>query len=245
MTLRYIVAALLCTYAFASHADGNAAVAGSNGNAGAGYVEGGTVHGSVGANIPVADMFGIALSARIADYDGGDAVGGSVGFFARDMKVGYAGVVGSLDERGEGGDPRTRGLEARGVLYLDMLDVFASWARYRTRYDSSVGRRDRFTPGWLGLGFFAMPDARLSFSVGFDDADDLYDFSIVVQPDFLYRESSIAIGLTDGDNAPSTVSASFHYYFGAPRSLRERYREDTFPLARPERLPFVTGIGAP
>lgn len=228
-----LFAVCLCS---AAYAQGNRAVSETNGEGAVRYTEGGLIEASGNLNLPIADLLGLTLGASLIEDDDHDGHGFFAGLFARDFMIGHVGVVASLDELdGPGGrDVELTTWEALAAIYLGNADVFASWAHL----DIDPGRLRDDSLGSIGAAWYVQPDIRLFGALGFDDANDTYNFGFEVQPSVFGQRASLRFDYTDGDAIDGTVTAAFRYFFAQPKTLQTRMREDVLPEPRPRMARF-------
>lgn len=223
----FVFAILAVLFPFAAvQAQGNRAVSETNGEGLLQYVEGGAVSASANINLPIADLFGLTVGARLGEDDDTDSYGYFAGLFTRDPTFGYVGAVVGYDNlnASNGPDADLTTWQVRGALYLSHADVFASWSHL----DVDPGRLRNDDLGSVGLAWYMQPDVRLFAALGLDDAQDTYTAGFEVQPEVFNRRASLRFGYTDGKNSESIISAAFRYFFAEPKSLEKRLREDVF-----------------
>ncbi|MBA1146942.1 hypothetical protein H0Z60_07685 [Ectothiorhodospiraceae bacterium WFHF3C12] len=190
---------------------------------------------AVEANLPLGAYFGLGAGIRrqwvevSADSGAGtdaDVLGGEVGLFARDPGRGVLGLEYGRSER----SPETgEDLEAetyRGVfaLYDQAFDLILS--RADTEYDDD---RPTLHTANAELASYGGPNIRIAAAYGFLDVADDLDVTLAYQPDFTGNVLAFELGYADTEADGEVYSGRVVYYFGAPRSLISRYREQLLP----------------
>jgi len=198
--------------------------------------EGHNFEGSV--SIPVSEQFGFQADGLFSHIGGEDFFGGAGHFFWRDPAKGLIGFSGGAVRRS---DVEAFQAGAEAEWYRGSFTVRAFAGVGGISYDNTVPFIDTSPTdfiGRIGLDWYAIDDLRLGVSAMTAFANELYRAEIEYQTPIngLALTAEAAMGSHDYDQC----LFGLRWYFGAPKSLRDRQRSDDPPSLMPQ---IMQGLG--